>query len=176
MTNIFWTAILILATSSAQANKIKENDSFPAFKLSGVKEKKSQDLGALTKKNKVVIIDFWASWCGPCKEAMPVLDKVAEKYKGKGVSVIGINVDQDKEAAKKFMDEVKVRFPLIYDENQKISGKVGVPAMPSSYILDNKGKVKFIHKGFYPGDDKKYETEIDSLLKGKAEGKQAAKK
>ena len=177
MKHIILSSILsvLLIGSGAHANKVKENDSFPAFKLSGLRDKRDKpvDLKSLKKRNKVIILDFWASWCGPCREAMPILDKIYSKYKKKGVTVIGINVDNDKGSGRKFTDEVKVQFPLVFDDGQKVSGKVGVPAMPSSYILDSSGKVRFIHKGFYPGDDKKFEAEIVELLKSKSKRKPA---
>jgi thiol-disulfide isomerase/thioredoxin len=156
-----------LTVSFARAERVKENDTFPAFKLAGVRDNKDKalDLEVLQRENKVVIVDFWASWCGPCKESFPILDKIAKKYKNKGVAVVGINVDNEKLAAVDFAKKVPVSFSLVWDEGQKISSKAGVPAMPSSYIMDQTGKVRFVHKGFFPGDSKKFESEIETILK-----------
>ncbi|HEX4926342.1 MAG TPA: TlpA disulfide reductase family protein [Bdellovibrionales bacterium] len=158
---------ILLTASLAHATKIKENDSFPSFKLSGLKDSKGVDLEALKKKNKVILVDFWASWCGPCKLSMPVLNKLEKKYKGKGLAVIGINVDNDKESGLAFLKENAVDFPLAFDEGKKIIDKVGVATMPSSYLIDSKGKVRLVHKGFREGDEKKLEEEIAALLSGK---------
>lgn len=161
------TVSMFLTASLAFANKVKENDAFPSFKLSGLKDSKGVDLEALKKKNKVILIDFWASWCGPCKLSMPVLNKLEKKYKDKGLAIVGINVDNDKESGLAFLKENPVDFPLAFDDGKKIIDKVGVATMPSSYLVDSKGKVRFIHKGFREGDEKKWEDEIAAILGGK---------
>ncbi|MEQ1875909.1 MAG: TlpA disulfide reductase family protein [Bdellovibrionia bacterium] len=156
----------VLTVSSAWAEKIKENDSFPEFSLTGLKDKNKVDFTGLKKKHKVILVDFWASWCGPCKESMPVLNKLDKKFRSKGLAIIGINVDNDRESGLGFLKENPVDFPLVFDEGKKTIDRVGVATMPSSFLIDNKGKVRHIHKGFREGDDKKWEEEIAALLGG----------
>ena len=174
MKRILFAALLCtFLTVSAHAEKIKENDSFPEFKLSGLQDKKGVDLNSLRKKHKVILVDFWASWCEPCKLSMPILNKLEKKYRSKGLVVIGINVDDSRESGIGFAKENPVDFRLVFDEGKKIIDKVGVATMPSSFLIDNKGKVRLVHKGFREGDDKTYENHINTLLGG---GKPAAAK
>ncbi len=168
MKQVLVSAILFtfLTGTAARAEKVKENDSFPNFSLTGLKDKKGVDLDNLKKKHKAILVDFWASWCGPCKESMPVLNKLDKKFRGKGLAIIGINVDNDRESGLGFAKENPVEFPLLFDEGKKVIDKVGVATMPSSFLIDSKGKIRAIHKGFREGDDKKWEDEIATLLAG----------
>jgi cytochrome c biogenesis protein CcmG/thiol:disulfide interchange protein DsbE len=140
---------------------IKPGDSFPEltkFQLEG------QVPGALS--GKVVLVDFWASWCGPCKGSFPVLEELSKRYHDKGVVVLGINVDDTKEAKEEFLAKHAVTFPIVRDQAHALVKLVGVGTMPSSYILDGEGKVRFMHKGFHGAStQQEYEREIDSLLK-----------
>jgi peroxiredoxin len=174
MKQVFFAAIVctFLTASASFAEKIKENDSFPAFSLAGLKDKNKVDLNALRKKHKVILVDFWASWCEPCKLSMPILNRIDKKFRSKGVAVIGINVDNDRESGLGFLKDNPVDFPLVFDEGKKTIDRVGVATMPSSFLIDASGKVKHIHKGYREGDDKKWEEEITAMLGGgKAKGK-----
>ena len=163
-------ALLTLSLSfSALAEKVKEGDAFPTdlagVKLVDIKTKKEVKLASLVKSGKVVILDFWASWCEPCKEALPALNKLYGKYKGKGLVVVGINVDENPKDRDTFLSKHKVSFPLLSDEGLKLIKQMDIKTMPTSFVLDGTGTVQMIHKAFRTGDDKKYEAEITKRIR-----------
>lgn len=116
-------------------------------------------------KGKVVYIDFWASWCGPCRESFPWMKKMQQQYGKDGLVIIAINVDQDKKLADKFLSEFKPEFNVLFDKDGKLAEDFKVSSMPSSYVLDREGKPRFKHKGFHLDKQSQYETELNSLLK-----------
>lgn len=142
---------------------IKEGDEFPMIKVSQFAGKDKVDM-AKKLKGKVVIVDFWASWCEPCKIELPALAKMHKKYKGK-LTVIGVNVDDNMNDAKAFLKDHPVGFDLVHDKGQKVSQELGIQKMPTSFILSN-GKVVKIHEAFRAGDDKKIEAEVKKFLTG----------
>lgn len=115
-------------------------------------------------KGKVVLIDFWASWCAPCRESMPFLEKLSQSYKGQGLVVLGVNIDNDVAAARKFLKEMPVSFQVVNDAEKQVAKAYGPPTMPSSYIIDKRGVVHVVHAGFRRADAAKIEAEIKSLL------------
>ena len=143
--------------------KLKEGAEFPALVSAPFPGAPKVDAAKLMK-GKVVIVDFWASWCEPCKIELPALNALHKKYKKKGLVVIGINVDDDINEAKSFLKEHGVSFPLVYDKDKKMVNTLEISTMPTSYILSD-GKIVKIHSGFRAGDEKKIEEEIKSLLK-----------
>jgi thiol-disulfide isomerase/thioredoxin len=152
-------ALLIGIFSTARA-ALKVGDTLPdlsTFKLEG----KLPD----SLKGKVVIVDFWASWCKPCAESFPMLDELQKKY-GDKLVIIGVNVDEKAANMEKFLKKHPVSFTVVRDAEQKLVAAAEPKTMPTSYILDGEGKVRFFHNGFH-GDDtrKEYLNEIDSLLK-----------
>ena len=116
-------------------------------------------------KGKVVYVDFWASWCGPCRESFPWMKKMQQQYGKDGLVIIAINVDQDKKLADKFLSEFKPEFNVLFDKDGKLAEDFKVSSMPSSYVLDIEGKPRFKHKGFHLDKQSQYETELNSLLK-----------
>ena len=140
---------------------LKVGDAFPdlaSFKLEG----KLPD----SLKGKVVIVDFWASWCGPCKDSFPVMNDLQKKYGDQGLVIIAVNVDEVASDMQDFLKENKAAFVVVRDAKQKLVEIAGIPTMPGSFIIDETGKVRFAHSGFH-GDEtrKQYEQEIESLLK-----------
>lgn len=115
-------------------------------------------------KGKVVLVDFWASWCGPCRESLPVLEKLSKQYKDKGFVVLGVNIDNDVAAAQKFLKDVPVSFPVVSDTGKLVAKSYAPPTMPSSYLVDKNGKVHAVHAGFKASDAAKLEAEIKALL------------
>ena len=114
------------------------------------------------------MIDFWASWCDPCKESFPAMEDLQKRLGPKGLVIIAINVDEDRKEMEDFLKKnaPSASFTLVRDATQKLVEKAGVATMPGSFLLDREGKVRFIHTG-YRGNEtkKKYEQEIESLLK-----------
>jgi len=117
------------------------------------------------QRGDIMLINFWASWCGPCIQEMPQLDKLAQKYQMLGVQVWGVNVENDSSAAKAYLSKVNVEFPILFDVDNSASKAYQVEAMPTTVILDKNGTVRSVHRGYKPGYEKKYEDDIKGLLR-----------
>ena len=120
-------------------------------------------------RGKVVYVDFWASWCAPCRVSFPVLDSLADKYAAQGFAVVGVNQDESARDRDAFRKKVPVRFTLVEDGGHNIAKLFDVKAMPSGYLIDRKGVLRYVHAGFDATTPQKLESEIMQLLK---EGRQ----
>ena len=116
-------------------------------------------------KGQVVMINFWASWCGPCRQEMPLLDQMYKKYKPLGFTLVGINVEPDTKDADGYLAKTPVTYPILLDKENKVSSLYQVSAMPSSVIVDRKGRVRYVHHGYKPGDENEFLTQIRTLVK-----------
>jgi len=119
---------------------------------------------AASLKGKVVLVDFWATWCGPCKAEMPVLQQLHARYQKQGLVVVGISVDREKAALAPYLKNLGVSFPVAHDPQHQVAERFEPQKMPSSFIVDRQGVVRFIHAGFHPGDAATFEKEIKGLL------------
>ena len=124
-------------------------------------------------KGKVVWVDFWASWCAPCRRSFPWLNTMQRRYGNQGLQIIAVNVDKDRALADKFLQETPAQFALRYDPAGKLAKEFKVQAMPSSFVLDASGKVLASHAGFRLADTDEYERGIRSALAAAA-GAQSA--
>jgi len=114
---------------------------------------------------KVVLVDFWASWCGPCKESFPALNRLQAKYASKGLVIIGVGVDEDAAKYKAFSAKMGATFSLAHDAGHQAAGFFNPPSMPSSYLVDRKGVIRYVHAGFRVAKtEAEYVTEIEALL------------
>jgi peroxiredoxin len=116
-------------------------------------------------KGQVVMINFWASWCGPCRQEMPLLESIYKKYNKLGFTMLGVNVEPDSNAANKWLEATPVTFPILYDTDSKVSKLYDVAGMPSTVIVDRQGKVRMTHKGYKSGDENEYIDSIRSLIR-----------
>jgi thiol-disulfide isomerase/thioredoxin len=116
-------------------------------------------------KGQVVMLNFWASWCGPCRQEMPILENISKKYKPLGFTMLGVNVEPDSKAAEGFLKETPVSFPIAFDTDSKVSKLYDVAGMPSTVIVDRKGNVRFLHRGYKPGDENEYLDQIRALVR-----------
>ncbi|MET0389836.1 MAG: TlpA disulfide reductase family protein [Polyangiales bacterium] len=123
---------------------------------------KKVDLASLA--GKVVIVDFWATWCAPCREELPELEKFHKKYGPKGLAIVGVSVDKEASGIKGFLEKLKISFPVVHDAGHTVSEKYSPPKMPSSYIVDRKGIVRYVHGGYRSGDAAEFEKQIQELL------------
>lgn len=124
------------------------------------------DTVALDKlKGQVVMINFWASWCGPCRTEMPLLDQMYKRYSSLGFTLLGVNVESDTKDAEKLLQQVPVSFPVLFDKENKVSKLYEVNAMPSTVFIDRKGNVRYLHRGYKNGDEGEYLNQIRALLK-----------
>jgi thiol-disulfide isomerase/thioredoxin len=115
-------------------------------------------------QGKVVYLDFWASWCAPCRRSFPWLDALQRKHGAEGFVVIAVNVDTDRALAAGFLKEVPVAFKVAYDPKGELAAKWKLLGMPSSFLIDRSGKPRSAHQGFRPGDEAGREAEIARLL------------
>ncbi|MCW9014758.1 MAG: TlpA family protein disulfide reductase [Gammaproteobacteria bacterium] len=115
-------------------------------------------------KGKIVYLDFWASWCKPCKKSFPWLNEIKYLYKDQGLEVLAINLDKDRAAANKFLQQMPANFPVAFDANGKSAASFQVTGMPSSYLIDRKGFIRERHIGFRVKDIRKKEQAIEKLL------------
>jgi thiol-disulfide isomerase/thioredoxin len=114
---------------------------------------------------KVVLVDFWASWCGPCKASFPCLNRLHDKYASKGLVIIGIGVDDDAAKYKTFAEKMGAKFSLAHDTAHKAADFFAPSTMPTSYLVDRKGVIRNVHTGFRgEKTEAEYTTEIEALL------------
>ena len=137
----------------------------PAFSL---KLAKGGSFKPADAEGKVLVLDFWATWCGPCKASFPKLDGLYRRYKAQGVEFVGISIDEtgNDEAIRGFLTATGATFPIALDTEQKVAKKYAVEAMPSTFVIDQHGVVRFVHDGSHGDVDKAIEAEIRQLLKG----------
>jgi len=115
-------------------------------------------------KGKVVLLDFWASWCTPCREELPFLDLLLKTYGSKNFEVVAVNIDNHPEKAYEFLNKYFVRLTPLWDENKKVVSAYDVSTMPTTFIIDQEGWIRYIHAGFEPEQYAKYKQEIEFLL------------
>ncbi len=161
--NLFLFALLTifvggLYTSHVEAKKVLA----PDFTL---KSRDGKNVRLSDLRGQVVLLNFWASWCGPCRQEMPVLDAMHKKYGNLGFAVLGVNLDAKSEKAVKYLKDTPVNFTVLYDPKGKVSGQYGVQAMPSTVIIDRDGYVRYLHEGFKDGYTEKYHKQIKTLLR-----------
>lgn len=126
------------------------------------------DLNLSAYRGKVVYVDFWASWCGPCKQSFPWLDRLAREYASQNFVVIGVNVDKDREHAERFLSDTPADFSIVYDPNGELATAYKVAGMPGGVLIDRAGHVRFQHAGFSEKQKGIYEEQVQSLLAEKS--------
>ncbi len=119
-------------------------------------------------RGQVVMLNFWASWCGPCREEFPLLDQMYKRYRAAGVTIVGVNVEPDSSDAEGFLAKTPVSFPIAFDRDSVASRMFKVEAMPSTVLIDRTGVVRWTHKGYKPGDESEYLDQIRALVREKS--------
>jgi peroxiredoxin len=117
------------------------------------------------QRGKVVLINFWATWCGPCQQEMPKLNQLYEKYHAAGFVLLGVNVDEDSRHAADVANKLGLKFPVLLDAEKSVSQLYDVATMPSTVIIDRAGKVRYLHRGYLSGVEADYDKQILELLK-----------
>ena len=133
----------------------------PDFELPSADGKRKVGLAA--QAGKVVIVDFWATWCEPCRASFPAYQRLVDELGGK-LSVIGVSVDEEPSGIAAFAASTGAKFPLAWDEGQGVSKSYQPPTMPTSFVVDAHGVVRFVHAGFTDGDEAQLKTEVSSLF------------
>ena len=113
----------------------------------------------------VVMLNFWASWCGPCRQEFPLMDDLQEKYEKLGFTILAVNVDEVQADADAFLKDFPVAFPIVYDPESQVSETYAVDAMPTTVMIDRDGNKRFLHRGYQPGFEDAYEAEIKALIR-----------
>ncbi|MES9861993.1 MAG: TlpA disulfide reductase family protein [Candidatus Thiodiazotropha sp. LLP2] len=116
-------------------------------------------------RGKVVLVDFWASWCAPCRTAFPWLNRMQQKYQALGFEVVGINIDEDLSQADLFLSKVPADFAIAYDPEGELAKEYDLQGMPASYLIDREGRVIKSHVGFFESETEMRESEIKQALK-----------
>ncbi|MEM9384359.1 MAG: TlpA disulfide reductase family protein [Pseudomonadota bacterium] len=116
-------------------------------------------------RGQVVMINFWASWCGPCRQEMPLLEALYQRYNPLGFELLGVNVEQDVDDAKRWLADTSVSFPVLLDPTNQLTKMYQVKAMPSTILVDRDGNVRHLHKGYKPGDENTYQDLVRSLIR-----------
>jgi len=135
----------------------------PTFTLPG--DNKSISLEQL--KGKVVYLDFWASWCDPCRKSFPWMNDMSARFDSTKFTIVAVNLDSSKEEATKFLEKVPADFDVAYDPEGKTATQYDLKAMPTSYLIDKKGNLILTHKGYREGDATEIEDKIIKLLNSK---------
>lgn len=160
ITRIVLLATLVLAPFAASAADATGKPA-PDFTL---KSTSGKNVRLAEQRGDVVMINFWATWCGPCRQEMPLLEKLNQKYKDLGFVLLGINVESDTTQMAKYLKDVPVTFPILSDGANSVAKLYGVDGMPSTVIIDRNGVVRFVHRGYKPGYEQKYEQQVKQLV------------
>jgi cytochrome c biogenesis protein CcmG, thiol:disulfide interchange protein DsbE len=156
-------ALCVAAVVAPNAWSLDAGAAAPDLNLPGVKD--AVNLADL--KGKVVYVDFWASWCGPCKQSFPFMNALQTKYRAQGLEIVAVNLDAKRDDANKFLTDVPAQFTVAFDAKGDSAKRFEVKSMPSSYVIGRDGKVAAVHKGFTAEDRNQLDAAIAQALAAK---------
>lgn len=151
----------VLAATSLASSGLT-GQTAPDFAL---KSSSGENLRLSEYRGDVVMVNFWATWCGPCRQEMPILDELYSRYQRVGFSLLGVNIDDNSSKAMNMVNELGVTFPVLFDSRKEVSELYDVDAMPVTLLIDREGTVRYVHQGYKPGYEDKYLEQIRSLLR-----------
>ncbi|KGD62231.1 redoxin domain-containing protein [Alcanivorax jadensis T9] len=152
-------ALALIFSSNALA--AEEGAPAPDFTL---KTLDGSNLKLSEQRGTVILLNFWASWCGPCRTEMPLLDDLYQEYRDYGFTVLGVNLDENRDQADRLLDKIPVTFPVLFDPQNSTSETYGVDAMPTTVLIDRNGVVRHHHRGYKDGYMDKYEDQVKALV------------
>ena len=158
----WFVVLLAMVVGTANAAVNLKGTEAPDFAL---KSTSGENLRLSEYRGDVVMINFWATWCGPCRQEMPLLDELYTRYKRVGFRLLGVNIDDDSRRAVSMVETLGVNFPVLFDERKEVSKLYRVEAMPVTVLVDRQGKIRFVHYGYKPGYEQKYLDEVRMLLR-----------
>jgi peroxiredoxin len=159
----FTFALLAASTMLVSANAFASDKPLaPDFTL---KSKESGNIKLSEQRGNIVMVNFWASWCGPCREELPEMEALYQEYQDLGFEILAVNVDDEESKADVLLDDIEVTFPILYDTAGDVSKLYDVNAMPTTVIIDRDGNQRLLHLGYRAGDEKKYEKAIKLLMR-----------
>lgn len=153
-------AVVLALTVALGSGALAE--SAPDFTL---KSRSGDNVRLEELRGDVVMLNFWASWCGPCRQEMPHMDDIQKEFEDYGFHVVAVNVDQNRADADRFLAAVPVDFTILFDEKSDVSQLYQVQAMPTTVMIDRDGQARFLHRGYQPGYEDKYRAEIRQLIR-----------
>ena len=167
MARIRWTVrLLALATlaviSGAVGAATTAASGAPDFTLPSID---GPNLRLQEQRGQVVMINFWATWCGPCRVEMPHLARLYDKYRGSGFTVLAVNIDEDPYKAASLAKQLGMRVPVLLDREKKVSRLYDLSTMPSTILVDREGRVRYVHRGYRDGYEETYDRQIRELLR-----------
>jgi peroxiredoxin len=157
----FLSAALLLGANAA-VPAVATKAAAPDFTL---RTMEGPNLRLQEQRGRVVLVNFWATWCGPCRQELPQLNKLYDKYRGSGFVLLGVNIDDDARTATELATKLGVRFPVLLDTDKKVSRQYDMSAMPATLMIDRDGRVRYIHRGYRDGVEQTYDQQIRELLK-----------
>ena len=160
--NLTLGLLVTVFAATALASSDLEGKAAPDFAL---KSSTGENLRLSEYRGDVVMINFWATWCGPCRQEMPLLDELYARYERVGFNLLGVNIDDDSRRAMQMIEELGVDFPVLFDARKEVSKLYEVDAMPVTVLVDREGNVRHVHHGYKPGYEEKYLDQIRSLLR-----------
>lgn len=160
MRRLLLAAVLLAAIAPAGAATL--NRSAPDFTLPSAA---GPNLRLQEQRGRVVMLNFWATWCGPCKREMPQLNRLYTKYRASGFVLMGVNVDEDPLNAIGVSTKLGVQFPVVFDSNKNVSKLYDLVTMPSTVLIDRDGRVRYVHRGYKDGFEDTYDHQIAELLR-----------
>ncbi len=134
----------------------------PDFTL---KSNSGSNIRLAEQRGNVVMLNFWASWCAPCRQEMPHLNALSQQYSALGFNLMGINVDEDPQAANRAINNLKVAFPVLFDSDSRIAELFSVDAMPTTIIIDKDGNIRHWHRGYQAGYENSYAKQVANLIR-----------
>jgi peroxiredoxin len=147
------TGILLMTLWSTSIPALETGDPAPSFVLPALGGDGSIRLSDY--KGQVVYLDFWASWCAPCRVSLPLLSRLRDQLNGQGFEVVAVDVDQNPEDGRRFLASYPVSYPVASDSTGRFTSEYELIGMPSSFLIDRQGRVRFVHQGFKKGDIEK---------------------
>lgn len=160
--NLTYGLLLTAFAATSLASSGLEGRAAPDFAL---KSSSGENLRLSEYRGDVVMINFWATWCGPCRQEMPLLDELYSRYERVGFNLLGVNIDDDSRRAMQMIEELGVNFPVLFDARKEVSKLYEVEAMPVTVLVDREGNVRYVHHGYKPGYEDKYLDQVRSLLR-----------
>jgi peroxiredoxin len=153
-------AFLVVAASASSA--IAPTTPAPDFSLHAMT---GPNMRLRDQRGRVVMVNFWATWCAPCRQEMPHLNRLYQKYRSSGFVLLGVNVDEDASKAADVAAKLGITFPVLLDADKSVSKLYDLSTMPSTVLIDRDGKVRYVHRGYLAGYEDAYEKQIRELLK-----------
>ena len=130
-----------------------------------LKSRSGENIKLSELRGEVVMINFWASWCAPCRQEMPFLEEIYKKYSDLGFTLLAVNVEEDSSKADILLRDIPVTFPVLFDNTNKVTKLYKVVAMPSTIIVDRDGNMRYLHRGYLPGYEEEYKKQVSELIR-----------